>query len=334
MLLSRHLLALVCALAAAGLFGACQQPSTTDVDQTEEGVVRLGSVEAVDTLTRGVTPNARPLVFDGFRGRVDLTGENQEGAELRFVKRGRGDDAETARGVLNDVSVQESGTQETYTYTLNATGEAYAAVDVSGTVPQGTELRLEGSTGPVSVAGVRGPITVRHDHGPVTLRGTGDSVDVEIENGDVEVHAAEVPLDAEVHLRTTNGDVTLRLPPASSAQISARTSVGVVRTQGLPLSEQRFNPRNAGGRYDAQLGAGGATVDLQTENGDVLIAAPDTTAPDRESEDAPERDSLQVPASDTTVTPRATPDTTTPAPSDTGQIDTTNADSAVGESVQ
>jgi len=334
MLVDRRSLVAACIFVAAGVLGACQQPSTTDVDQTEEGVVRLGSVEAVDTLARGVTPNHRPLVLDGFRGRVSLVGEGQESAELRFIKRGRGGDAETARGVLEDVTVQESGTQDTYTYTLEATGGSYAAVDVSGTVPRETELRLEGSTGPISVAGVRAPITVRHDHGAVTLRGTADSLDVEIENGDVEVHAAEVPLDAEVRLRTTNGDVSLYLPPASSAAISARTSVGVVRTQGLPLSEQRFTPRDAGGRYEAQLGSGGASVDLRTENGDVQIAALDTVAADTVRRRPLLRDSLQVPFSDTTVTPQTGPDTTTPAPSDTGQTDTTAADSAVGESAQ
>jgi len=165
MVVSRRALLLASILVLPGLLGACQQPSTTDVDQTEEGVVRLGSVEAVDTLARGVTPNDRPLVLDGFRGRVRLTGADQESADLRFVKRGRGDDAETARGVLEDVSIQESGTQDTYTYSLEAAAGAYAAVDVSGTVPRKTELRLEGSTGPVTVTGVQAPIRVAHDHG-------------------------------------------------------------------------------------------------------------------------------------------------------------------------
>lgn len=327
MLVSRRSLVVVFVLVAGGLLGACQQPGTTDVDQTEEGVVRLGSVEAVDTLARGVAPNERPLVFDGFRGRVDLRGTDRETAELRFIKRGRGEDAETARGVLQDVSVQESGMQDTYTYTLDATGGAYAAVDVSGTVPRRTELRLERLTGPVRVTGVRAPITVRHEHGPVTLRGTADSLDVEIQNGDVEVHAAEVPPDAVVRLRTTNGDVTLRLPPATSAQISAQTSAGVVRTQGLPLADQRFNPRNAGGRYDAQLGpGGGASVDLHTEAGSILIAAP-APATDTSASSPLSPDTLQVPRSDTTVSPHPVPDTASPS-SDTVQADTTAPDTA------
>mgnify|MGYP000468094807 CR=1 FL=1 len=310
------------AVAVVALVGACQQPSTSDVDQTEEGVLRLGSVEAVDTLARAVAPNNRPLVVDGFRGGVALRGVDRETAELRFVRRGRGEDAETARGVLEDVTVTESGSQDSYTYTLESEGAAYAAVDVTGTVPRGTELRLEQSIGPVTVRDVRGPITVRRDHGPVTLRGTGDSVDVELRNGEIEVHAAVLPPDATVRLRTENGDVTLRVPPTSSAGIAAQTSAGVIRTQGLPLTEEHFSPQDAGGRYDAQLGMGGASVELRTENGSILIAATDTSAaPADTSEASPGPDVVSAP-SDTTVGPETapdpaaeapTPDTTTPA---------------------
>ena len=320
------------ALLAATVLGACQQPGTTDVDQTEEGVLRLGSVEAVDTVARAVAPNDRPLVIDGFRGRVDLTGAPQETAELRFVRRGRGEDTEAARGVLEDVTITESGSEENYTYTLESEGAAYAAVDVTGTVPQGAALRLERSSGPVTVDGVRGALTVRHEDGPVTLRGTGGAVDVEIQNGDLEVQAASLPADGTVRLRTANGDVTLRLPPDASAQIGAQTSVGALRTQGLALTEERFSPQGAGGRYEARLGAGATTVELRTENGSVLVAAAgpapmDTTgAPSAEEGPSAEGEApaaLDVPPSDTTVGPQPPADT---ARADTARSDTVDAD--------
>jgi hypothetical protein len=300
------------ALLATGLLGACQQPGTSDVDQTDDGVLRLGSVEAVDTVARAVAPNDRPLVIDGFRGRVDLTGAAQETAELRFVRRGRGEDAETARGVLEDVTVTESGSDANYTYTLETDGAAYAAVDVEGTVPREASLRIERSSGPVTIDGVRGALTIRHEDGPVTLRGTGGAVDVEIQNGDVEVQAASLPPDGPFRLRTSNGDVTLRLPPDASAQIRAETSAGALRTQGLALTDERFSPQGAGGRYEARLGAGATTVELRTENGSVLVAAAapaalDTTGAPSDTGEAPA--ALDVPSSDTTVGPQAPTDT-------------------------
>jgi hypothetical protein len=328
--------ALVCALLAllaAAVLGACQQPGTTDVDQTDEGVLRLGSVEAVDTVARAVAPSDRPLIIDGFRGAVDLDGAPQETAELRFVRRGRGEDAETARGVLEDVTITESGSEENYTYTLETDGAAYAAVDVTGTVPRGASLRIERASGPVVIDDVRGALTVRHEDGPVTLRGTGGAVDVEIQNGDLTVRAASLPADGAVRLRTANGDVTLRLPPDASAQIRAETSAGALRTQGLALTEERFDPQGAGGRYEARLGAGATAVELRTENGSVLVAAAAPAALDTTGAPAaPETPAaLEVPPSDTTVAPRPAADTTR---ADTTRADTSGADTPEADTAQ
>jgi len=306
-------------LVSAGLMGGCEQPSTSDVAQTEDGVVRLGSVEAVDTVARAVAPTGRPLVIDGFRGRVTLRGGDGKTADLQFVRRARGETAEAARGVLADVTITESGSEQNYTYTLETEGRAYAAVDVTGTVPRGASLRIEQASGPVRIAGVTGPLTVRHDHGPVTIRGASAPVDVETKNGDLDVALRSVPPDATIALRAKNGDVTLRLPPSASVQLNAETSAGVIRTQGLALTEQEFLPRNAGGEYAAQLGAGDASVDLHTENGSVLVQSADTTA------DEPGPEALSPPPSDTTVTAPSIPDTTR-------QPDTTTASPAVPDS--
>lgn len=321
------------AFLVAAVLGACQQPGTTDVDQTDDGVLRLGSVEAVDTVARAVAPNDRPLVIDGFRGRVDLRAAAQETAELRFVRRGRGEDAETARGVLEDVTVTESGSEENYTYTLETDGAAYAAVDVLGTVPRGASLRIERASGPVTIDGVRGGLTIRHEDGPVTLRGTGGPVDVEIQNGDLAVRAASLPADGAVRLRTSNGDVTVRVPPAASAQFSAETRVGALRTQGLALTDERFSPQGAGGRYEARLGAGATAVELRTENGSVLVAATapgalDTTGTSPAGDEAA---ALDVPASDTTVGPQPAADTTQ---ADTMGAEPTGADTTAADTTR
>ena len=315
------------ALMLGGGLVACEQPSTSDVSQTEEGVLRLGSVAAVDTVTRAVAPSGRPLVIDGFRGSVALTGTGASTAELKFVKRGRGKDAETARGVLQDVTLTESGTQDAYTYALETDGGAYATVDVTGTVPRATVLRVEKSKGPVSLTGIDGPLTVKHEHGPVTIREAADSVTVEVRTGDVTAHFAALPTDAAVSLRTQNGDVTLRLPPDASAQIEAETDAGAIRSQGLSLTDQHFTPRNAGGQYSAQLEPGEATVDLRTKNGNILMTAGDSLPADTAGA-APE-DTLgsssgmvapPIPTADTTVAAEATSDTASVAPATTDTV--------------
>ena len=336
MVRSRRVCLLGVVSVVVGLLAACEQPQTSDVSRTDDGVLRLGSVAAVDTVTRAVAPSGRPLVIKGFQGSVALRGTTATTARLRFVRRGRGTDAAAAREALSAVTITESGTPAAYTYTLDTDGEAVATVDVTGTVPQGTALTVEQSSGPVRIAGVDGPLTVKHEHGPVGLQDAADSVTVEVRNGDVAAHFATLPPDAEGSLRTANGDVTLRVPPDASAQISAQTEAGDIRSQGLPLTEQHFSPRNAGGQYSAQLEPGEATVDLQTKNGTILIAAADsmpadtaatdtTTAPSAAPlQESPDTSAPPVPAADTTVRPTASPETTSVAPTDTADADSDN----------
>lgn len=292
------------AILSATVLVGCQQPSTSDVDQTEEGVVRLGTVEAVDTVSRAVAPKDRPLVIEGGRGTVVLAGADQESVELEFIRRGRGETTEDARDVLEDVTIEESGTEQTYTFSLETNAPAYAAVDVRGTVPRDAELRINRSMGPIAVTGVKGPITVSHEHGPVRVREAGAPVEIETKNGDVEVGLWSVPAGATVKARTVNGDVSSYFPPNASLEVSAETSVGVIRTKGLSWTDQQFMPRDAGGKYTAQLGAGSATVNLRTKNGSILIQAADTT-----TQTSPQPDTLSVPPSDTTVTMPASRDT-------------------------
>lgn len=306
-----------------GLLGACDQSGSSDVAQTDEGVLRLGAVEAVDTLTRTVAPNERPLILNGFRGTIQLRGEEGEAARLTFLQRGRGEDAEAARSVLDGISITESGTESSYTYTMDAEGETYAAVDVQGTVPRASSLRVERMSGPVDLVGVEGEITITHEYGSVDVREAVGPVEVDIENGDVRVDFRRMPASGNVSLRTSNGNIHLGLPTDASIELDARTNVGSIRTGGLTLMAERFTPLNAGARYSAQMGEGETSVELRTENGSLFIQEADTTRPP-----APSQDTMVVPPADTVVPtlpsePGGPSDTTDTVSTDQSSSDTT-----------
>lgn len=306
------------------LAGGCQSAEETDVTRGPDGTVQLGAVEATDTLSRTVAPSGRPLVLDGFRGAVSIRGREASTADLTFVRRGRGDTPESARSARDDISVSESGSQDTYTYTLASGPQpmALAAVDVQGTVPRATTLRVEQISGPVTTTGVAGPLTIRQDHGPVTIRGAGASVDVAVHNGDLTAHFRAVPPTATVTLETANGDVTVHLPPDASAQLDAQTNAGAIHSEGLPVSNERFNPLDAGGRYQAEVGGGEAPIEVRTNNGTIRFRAADTTAA---TPPVPSPDTLAVPPSDTTVAPAPAPDSAQP---DTTALDPTASDTS------
>jgi hypothetical protein len=313
-----HFLSLLLAGGMVGLLVGCQPADEADVDRTSEGTIQLGAVEATDTLSRTVAPSGRPLVLDGFRGAVALRGHDAATAELSFVRRGRGEDPDAARAARDDIEVSESGSQEAYAYTL-ASGRpsgAYAAVDVQGAVPRATTLRVEQTSGPVTIDEVAGPLTVRQDHGAVAIRDAAAAVDVSVRNGDLAAHFRTVPPDATVTLETANGDVTVWLPPEASARLDAQTNAGAIRTNGLSLTDERFNPIDAGGRYRATLGGGDASIEVRTNNGTVRFGVADTAA----TRPLLPPDTLAVPPSDTTVTSPSAPDTVR---GDTTRLDTT-----------
>jgi hypothetical protein len=307
------------ATAGVGLAG-CQTGGEEDISRTADGTLRVGRVATADSIRRAVGPGDRTLVIDGFHGDVRLRATDATTARFLFVRHGRGDDAESAREAMRGVEVTERGTAEEYVYELSSDAEARTRVDVRGQIPRSTALRLEQTSGPVTVSGTAGEVTVRHRHGSVEVVDARSSVDVAIENGDVTARFRTVPPEARVRLQTANGDLALGLPPDASVQVNAETSVGEIRVRGLQFAPQRLIPTDAGARYAAQRAGGRAVVEMRTENGMVTLEAVDTTAaPTGPVLPAADTTRPQVPVPTDTVPatgPSAAPSDTAEAPAD------------------
>jgi hypothetical protein len=265
------------------VMAGCQQQD--DVGQTEEGNLVIGQAEVTEQLQRAVAPGARLLVFDGFNGVVRLQGTEAETARLTFTKRARGQSESDAQELMGRIGVRESGNDERYAYVMRSPSPDRSAVDVTGTTPQATQLRIEVDSGPIALSGIRGPITVEHVSGSVQIGGAAASVSVTSRNGSVELGLQRVPADAEIMIETENGNVSVALPDVVSAQVEARTTAGSINTDGLNFEQRRLNPEGAGAEFEAQLGTGNATIDLRTENGNIRLyrgtvepATPDTSA--------------------------------------------------------
>ena len=300
-----------------------------EVSQTQEGRLVLGESEVTAEVTRGVVPGARTLVLDGFDGSVELTAAAGEAAALTFIKRARGDSDADAREMLEDVQIAEEGDEQTYRFSLQTDRPEQTSVDVRGAIPPQTALRIEMTSGSVSLSGVDGPIQVTNENGNVRIAGAGESVSVQTQAGAVDVGLRLLPARASVNLRTANGDVTLGLPAEASARIEAETQVGDIRVQGLDFTDRRLRPEGAGASFTGRLGAGNANVELHTQNGAItlqegstLALPPDSVEQGQPAEaieedlvpDRPRRplDSLQratPPLPDTSMI-RAQPDTT------------------------
>lgn len=288
------------------LGAACRQEEAPDVGRTETGALRLGTVEVVDTVTRAVAPSGRPLVLEGLRGSVHVRGAAQATADLSFVRRGRGGAQAEARAALEGISITERGTDAKYTYTLEAADDPPAAVDIRGDVPREAALRIRRTSGPVRIDSVAGPLVIAHDHGDVTMRGVRARVDVQIQNGDLTVGFRALPEEGDLLLETANGDVEVRFPGGSAVQMAARTNAGEIRTQGLAGAAEQFVPKNAGARYSAEVGDGGPSLNIRTQNGSISVRATPTVPPPGTT---PSPDTVRAPQPDADTTGDR-PDTT------------------------
>ncbi len=296
--------AFCCALAIIGLVG-CTQQADEEVGQTQEGDLVLGQSEVTDTIERIVSPEGRTLVLSGFNGSVRLDGAETNVARLTFIERGRGQDDAAAREVLNGIRLVERGDADRYEYVMRSGQSARSEVDVRGTVPRSTTLQIEFQSGAVALSGVEGPIDVDHESGNVQIAGAAAGVRVAIRNGSIQLGLRQLPADAQVNLQTSNGDLTLAVPSSASAQLTAQTQAGSINVQDVQFASRRLTPQGAGARFEAQLGAGNATVELQTENGSITFRS--------------RRAEPLVPADSMTIEPV---DTVRTAPSDTVQADT------------
>lgn len=294
---------LVRCLLAAVLLGGCNGTDETDVASTADGILQLGSVVASDTVRRAVALGTRTLVLNDLRGTVTLAGTTATVAQLRFRKQGRGASAIAAHQTLRGIRILESGTPQRFTYAAERDAPDRSTVDVTGSIPHATALRLENTRGAVQIADLAGPITLRHPFGTVNLMRMRGAVDVDIQSGDLMASFAALPDSGTVRLRTANGDITLALPPDASATLTAETQVGWIQTPTLPLTDQRLTPLGAGFRYTGRLGAGRQTVRLSTDNGRITVQqVVPSDAITLDSKAVPPADSLS-PSDTTTLAP-------------------------------
>jgi hypothetical protein len=309
-------------LASLVLLTSCQRGSR-DVYEGEDGELVIGQAEVSETTARGVNPGNRTLVIAGFNGVVELSGTDDATAQLEFTTRARGRNDSAARETLAGISIDESGAEDAYRFDLTSQHRDRSSVDVRGTVPVNTPLRIEMAHGVISVSGADGPVEIAVSNGTVRVGGTSRDVSVEVSNGDIEVGTRMIQPDGSIRLETANGDVTLRMPASSSVRVDARTSVGTVHVAGLDFASRRLQREVAGASFSGQLGGGNARVDVRVQNGVIRLlegqtlsleglqlpqgpfdafdadtldvdVAPDTTGMDRSDVDTTEADTTSI----------------------------------------
>jgi len=154
-----------------------------------------------------------------------------------------------ARGIGGDVAIDNRD-------------EAVTLVGVRGSA------RVRSPLSEVTVEDVDGPLEIESSHDAVAVAGFGSSLSVRSAHAELSVRTPR--LAGNVSLKTTYGDVEIRIPSAASMQFDGRTQDGELHSS-FPSLELREEKRGAERFWTGAIGASTHTVTVETSFGDILL---------------------------------------------------------------
>jgi hypothetical protein len=229
--------------------GGSDTPSPTDPGGPP------GSTDQVaeETFSLPVSATAEStLTVRGINGGVDVTGGAAPGSvTIAGVRRVESNSLSDAQSRLAGLQVQVT--------TLGS------EIIVETDQPADTEGRNYIVNYTISVPdGV--DVSVRNTNGGVTLTGIAGNVVVDLTNGTISSQVT-LPRDGTIEESTVNGDIELRIPASTSAQVTANVTNGEIRVSGLTIEDQNA----AGNSLEGTLGDGRGTISIRTVNGSITL---------------------------------------------------------------
>lgn len=140
-------------------------------------------------------------------------------------------------------------------------------VEYHVTVPENARLEIETTNGRVRIEGPGGEVRAAATNGAVEVEDAAGAVEATTTNGGVRVAFRKSPAAGSHRVATTNGSVTLLLPPDATGSFEASTVNGGIKTD-FPLE---VSGGLGGRRLNGRLGEGRARFELRTINGGVRI---------------------------------------------------------------
>lgn len=265
---NRRLVGVALVVLWSGAVGAC------DISVDGRGLsFDVGSGRVQDEWSRSYPLSAgAQLEIINVNGRI--TAEASEGStvELRAERTVKASDDESARTLLGQIDMHEEVGEGRVRVEVRAprlSGLRGHQVQWTVKVPKGVNVQLRTVNGGVRMTGLEGDIIAESTNGGVSgkaLMATG--LQAEVTNGGVDIELANAPTTGTFSLESVNGGVSLAMPEASRANISARCTNGGISVSGLEVTIEGEQSRR---RLQGVLNGGGARVSLETTNGGVRL---------------------------------------------------------------
>lgn len=219
------------------------------------------------------------VFIDNVNGRISVASWDQPRVRIHAVRR-----AET-REVLDKLGIDLRQTSDGLSIVTkmpkrNDSGlldmifgnDGNASVDYEVTVPRNTDLRAENTNGSIHAAEITGNIRLSTTNGRIEAARCAGTVNASTTNGAIRAELVQVTSGKPMKFETTNGSITLTVPPTFTADVQAETTNGSIRTD-LPVTTKSFSRRELRGT----LNGGGPSLELYTTNGSIEIRSPGAT---------------------------------------------------------
>ncbi|HEX9160706.1 MAG TPA: DUF4097 family beta strand repeat-containing protein [Thermoanaerobaculia bacterium] len=238
------------AFAGTGLADKLQEPFDRTVD------VRPGS----------------PVSIENVNGRITVTSWDQPRVRIHAMK--KADAREVLDKIGIDVRIADGVSVVTRMPRRNDSGffdflfgnDGNASVEYDVTVPRSADLKVDNTNGAISVSDVSGRIELGTTNGRIEAVRCSGAVNASTTNGAIRAELLQVSAGKGMELETTNGSITLTVPPSFAATLEAETTNGSIRTD-LPVTTRSFSRRELRGT----LNGGGPNLSLHTTNGSIEI---------------------------------------------------------------
>ncbi len=211
--------------------------------------------------------------IDNVNGRITVSSWDQPRVRIHAVRK-----AET-REMLDKLSVEvrESGDglsivthmprkSDSGFFDMLFGNDGNAAVDYDVTVPRATDLKVENTNGGITVSDVSGSSELGTTNGRIEALRCSGTMTATTTNGAIRAELLEVASGKPMKFETTNGSITLTVPPSFAADLQAETTNGSIRTD-LPVTTKSFSRRELHGT----MNGGGAELGLYTTNGSIEV---------------------------------------------------------------
>lgn len=210
---------------------------------------------------------------DNINGNVTVTGGSGDTVEVIAFK--KANDQETLDGIEilieerpDLVSIETKHPKKKRWFGFGGDNNG-AQVTYTLTVPSWAELdSIESVNGNVRISGVEADIKAETVNGGVEVEGAVADLDLETVNGSIEAHLSVLSGNQDVDASSVNGKITLYLPEAIDATVSAETVNGGIDADDYGLKADKGF---VGHDLRGEVGDGSARIELSTVNGGIKL---------------------------------------------------------------